>query len=150
MSTFTPNYNLEKPASGDDFKNFTTSYGNNMDIIDANLGGGGGGNVDDVLVNGVSVVNNGVAEITEVDDVGLTSTLELGTSTADGALDGQLELWGGTPLFRGKATLKTHHAQTGDLSFELPASSGTLALQSQNIDYFSVVDGAVNITFYTM
>ena len=43
MSTFTPNYNLEKPASGDDFKNFTTSYGNNMDIIDEHLGQGGGG-----------------------------------------------------------------------------------------------------------
>lgn len=70
MSTFTPNYNLEKPASGDDFKNFTTSYGNNMDIIDANLGGGGGGNVDDVLVNGVSVVDgNHDAQITSYKEV---------------------------------------------------------------------------------
>lgn len=151
MSTYTTNYNLEKPDSTDDFKDFRANYNSNMDIIDANLGGGGGGNVDDVLVNGVSVVDgNHDAQITDVDTVGLTSTLELGTSTADGTLDGQLQLWGGTPLFRGKATLKAHHAQTGDLTFELPASSGQLALQSQNVDYFSVVNGAVNITFSTM
>ena len=42
MATYTPNYNLEKPESTDDFKDFRQSYNGNMDIIDANLGGGGG------------------------------------------------------------------------------------------------------------
>lgn len=43
MSTLTPNYNLEKPDSTDDFKDFRESYNDNMDIIDQNLGGGGSG-----------------------------------------------------------------------------------------------------------
>lgn len=42
MSTFTPNYNLEKPEASDPFENFRQSYNNNMDEIDRNLGGGGG------------------------------------------------------------------------------------------------------------
>lgn len=42
MATYTTNYNLEKPDSTDDFGDFRTNYNNNMDIIDQNLGGGGG------------------------------------------------------------------------------------------------------------
>lgn len=41
MATYTSNYNLEKPEATDDFKDFRQSYNGNMDIIDANLGGGG-------------------------------------------------------------------------------------------------------------
>lgn len=40
MSTFTPNYNLEKPDNGDAFSLFRALFNDNMDIIDANLGGG--------------------------------------------------------------------------------------------------------------
>lgn len=43
MATYTPNYNLEKPDASDDFGDFRASYNSNMDIIDQNLGGGGGG-----------------------------------------------------------------------------------------------------------
>ena len=42
MSTLTPNYYLEKPEATDPFGDFRQSYNANMDIIDANLGGGGG------------------------------------------------------------------------------------------------------------
>jgi len=42
MSTLTPNYNLKKPDSTDPFGDFRQDYNDNMDIIDANLGGGGG------------------------------------------------------------------------------------------------------------
>lgn len=45
MATYTTNYNLEKPDSTDDFKDFRASYNDNMDIIDQNLGGGGGSSV---------------------------------------------------------------------------------------------------------
>lgn len=70
MATYTTNYNLEKPDASDAFGNFRASYNSNMDIIDANLGGGGGGNVNDVLVNGVSVVDgNGDAQITSYKEV---------------------------------------------------------------------------------
>lgn len=69
MSTYTTNYNLEKPDSTDNFKDFRSNYNSNMDIIDANLGGGGG-NVNDVLVNGVSVVDgNHDAQITSYKEV---------------------------------------------------------------------------------
>lgn len=70
MATYTTNYNLEKPDSTDDFKDFRASYNGNMDIIDQNMGGGGGGNVNDVLVNGASVVDgNHDAQITSYEEV---------------------------------------------------------------------------------
>lgn len=115
MATYTTNYNLEKPEASDQFGDFRTSYNSNMDIIDANLGGGsgghtiidengstmptetalqftgnvsvtddnvngrtvvdilgggGGGSVNDVLVNGVSVVDgNGDAQIVSYKEV---------------------------------------------------------------------------------
>ena len=64
MATQTTNYHLSKPEASDPFSAFRQSYNDNMDIIDANLGGGGGGAVNDVEVNGVSVVVGGVAEVT--------------------------------------------------------------------------------------
>ena len=42
MATYTPNYNLYKPEPTDQFDDFLTEFGNNMDEIDAHLGGGGG------------------------------------------------------------------------------------------------------------
>lgn len=43
MATYTPNYNLSKPESTDDYRDFLNSYGDNMDKIDNNMGGGGSG-----------------------------------------------------------------------------------------------------------
>ena len=45
MATYTTNYNLYKPESTDDFGDFRSEFDNNMDIIDANMGGGGGDTV---------------------------------------------------------------------------------------------------------
>lgn len=42
MATYTSNYNLYKPDSSDAFGDFRNEFNNNMDIIDQNLGGGGG------------------------------------------------------------------------------------------------------------
>lgn len=42
MATQTTNYHLSKPESTDPFGDFRQSYNDNLDIIDANLGGGGG------------------------------------------------------------------------------------------------------------
>jgi len=42
MATQTTNYHLSKPEASDPFGNFRQSYNDNLDIIDANLGGGGG------------------------------------------------------------------------------------------------------------
>lgn len=41
MATYTTNYNLYKPDASDDFGDFRSEFDDNMDIIDANLGGGG-------------------------------------------------------------------------------------------------------------
>lgn len=57
MATYTPNYNLEKPESTDDFKDFRQSYNGNMDIIDANLGGGGSG--------GHTIINGSGSDMTQ-------------------------------------------------------------------------------------
>jgi len=109
MATHTTNYNLTKPEASDPFADFRADYNDNLDIIDANLGGGGGssslaglsdvnlttptdgqvltydgnssewvnanaggggGDVMDVEVNGVSVVDgNKVAKITSYKEV---------------------------------------------------------------------------------
>lgn len=45
MATYTPNYNLSKPADGDTMSATVKAYRDNLDIIDANLGGGGGDTV---------------------------------------------------------------------------------------------------------
>ena len=42
MATYTPNYHLSKPDNNDALKDFREAYNGNMDIIDQNLGGGGG------------------------------------------------------------------------------------------------------------
>lgn len=42
MATYTTNYNLKKPDNTDPFGDFRGDYNDNLDIIDANLGGGGG------------------------------------------------------------------------------------------------------------
>lgn len=42
MAQYTPNFNLYEPDSTDDFADFRTEFNNNMNIIDQNLGGGGG------------------------------------------------------------------------------------------------------------
>lgn len=107
MATYTTNYNLGKPEATDPFGDFRQLFNDNMDEIDANLGGGGssslaglsdvnisaptdgqvltydnvnsewvnanpsgGGDVMDVEVNGVSVVDlNKVAKITSYKEV---------------------------------------------------------------------------------
>ena len=87
MATQTTNYNLSKPEATDPFSQFRQSYNDNMDIIDANLGGGGGsgghtildgdGNAlpqeDDLQFTGnVSVTDDNVNGKTIVDILGGT------------------------------------------------------------------------------
>lgn len=56
MATYTPNYNLEKPDASDNFGDFRTSYNSNMDIIDQNLGGGGGASY--TAGDGIDITSN--------------------------------------------------------------------------------------------
>ena len=45
MATYTPNLNLGKPDSSDQFQNFRQLFNNNMDILDQ--GGSGGHTIED-------------------------------------------------------------------------------------------------------
>lgn len=56
MASYTPNYNLGKPDSTDQFGNFRQLFNDNMDIIDQNLGGGGGGSY--TAGDGIDITSN--------------------------------------------------------------------------------------------
>lgn len=105
MATYTPNFNLSKPENTDTQSSFISDYRDNMDIIDANLGGGhtivdengadmpaesklqftGGVTVTDDNVNGVTVVNVTGGGGGSVNDV-----LVNGVSVVDGNGDAQI------------------------------------------------------------
>ena len=65
MATYTPNYNLYKPEGTDDFDDFLTEFGANMDIIDQNLGGGGSGGHTIVDENGANLPNESKLQFTD-------------------------------------------------------------------------------------
>lgn len=105
MAEYTPNYNLSKPENTDTQSSFISDYCDNMDKIDANLGGGhtiydpngtamaresglqftGGVTVTDDNVNGVTVVNVTGGGGGSVNDV-----LVNGVSVVDGNGDAQI------------------------------------------------------------
>lgn len=66
MATYTPNYNLYKPGSSDDYENFRSEFNNNMDIIDQNLGGGGGSGGHTIVdESGVNLPNESKLQFTD-------------------------------------------------------------------------------------
>ena len=65
MATYTTNYNLYKPDSADDFKDFRSEFNNNMEIIDNNLGGGGGGGHTIIDENGTTLPNESKLQFTD-------------------------------------------------------------------------------------
>ena len=64
MSTFTPNYNLEKPDASDKFEDFRQSYNDNMDKID-NISGGGGSAHTIVDDSGTSLASESKLQFTD-------------------------------------------------------------------------------------
>ena len=65
MATYTTNYNLYKPDSTDDFKDFRSEFNNSMDIIDQNLGGGGGGGHTIIDESGTTLPNESKLQFTD-------------------------------------------------------------------------------------
>lgn len=65
MATYTPNYNLYKPDSTDNYGDFRTEFNNNMDTIDQNLGGGGGGGHTIVNESGTSLPSETKLQFTD-------------------------------------------------------------------------------------
>lgn len=70
MASYTPNFNLYKPANSDPHGDFIAEFANNMDIIDAYLGSGGSG--------GVKILRNQSLSFT-----GLVATVSDSDITAD-------------------------------------------------------------------
>lgn len=56
MATYTPNYNLGKPESTDQFGNFRQLFNDNMDILDGISGGGSGKIIKNQTLNFVGLV----------------------------------------------------------------------------------------------
>lgn len=56
MATYTPNHNLGKPDSSDQFSAFRQLFNDNMDKIDQISGGGGGGSY--VAGDGIKIQNS--------------------------------------------------------------------------------------------
>ena len=99
MATYTPNYNLYKPSGTDQFDNFLTEFGNNMDTIDQNLGGGGGSSTlaglsdvslttpvtgDALIYDGAEWANSPLADVaTSGDYADLINTPTIPTNTSD-------------------------------------------------------------------
>ena len=65
MATYTPNYNLYKPDSTDNYEDFGTEFNNNMDIIDSNMSGGGGGGHTIVDESGTSLPSETKLQFTD-------------------------------------------------------------------------------------
>ena len=99
MSTYTPNYNLEKPDAGDDFGDFRANYNSNMDIIDANWGGGGGGSASDVTYDNTSSGLTATNVQDAIDEVVGDIPTALSDLTADSThrvvTDAQISAWNG-------------------------------------------------------
>lgn len=107
MATYTTNFNLEKPDSSDAFGDFRASYNGNMDIIDANLGSGGGHTIIDPngtqmaqesglqFTGGVTVTDDNVNGVTVVNVTGggggsVNDVLVNGVSVVDANGDAQV------------------------------------------------------------
>lgn len=65
MATYTTNYNLYKPDSSDDYEDFRAKFNDNMDEIDANLGGGGSGGHTIVDESGVNLPSESKLQFTD-------------------------------------------------------------------------------------
>lgn len=174
MATYTPNFNLYKPEGTDDFDDFLSEFGNNMDTIDQNLGGGGSSTLaglsdvnlttpvtDDALIyNGAEWANTPLSSVAFSGDyTDLTNTPTIPTKTSDlnndsGFLDSsditvtQVQTTGtkiATIDVDGNST--DLYAPTGGGGTYTAGDGIKIASNVISLEYFSVVNGAVNITF---
>ena len=77
MATYTTNYNLKKPDSSDPFGDFRGDYNDNLDIIDANLGGGGGS-------GGHTIVDPDGNSLPQEDDLQFTGAVSVTDDNVNG------------------------------------------------------------------
>lgn len=167
MATYTPNYNLYKPESTDDFGDFRSEFDNNMDIIDQNLGGGGdtvtytqtlatGTKVGEISINGTSSDINSPKYKIKKQNIHLQPYLTLysedtGESVSVPTRDfASLVSWIpnqangdhiGDLIIDDMGYILYSKQYTGGEGIDVD-SSGNVSLE-----YLTVVDGAVNLVF---
>lgn len=161
MATYTPNYNLEKPEATDPFGDFRESYNDNLDIIDANLGGGGGSGGHTIVdengadmpaesklqfTGNVSVTDDNVNGITVVDVLG----------GGGGNVD-DVEVNGVSVVDANKVAKITSYKEVTQAEYDaLPATKLTDGIAyfikdgsggGGSVDYLKVVNGAVCLIY---
>ena len=131
MSTVTPNYNLVKPDSTDPFGDFRNDYNNNLNIIDANLGGGVGS-------GGHTILDPDGNSLPQEDDLQFTGAVSVSDDNVNGRTVVNVE-----------ACVEVTQAEYD----ALPATKLTDGIayfikdgQGER-DFLEVVNGAVNIIF---
>ena len=99
MATQTTNYNLSKPDASDQFSAFRQLFNDNMDIIDANMGGGSGGTASDITYDntdsGLSATNVQDAIDEVVGDIPDELADLADDSTHRVVTDAQISTWNG-------------------------------------------------------
>lgn len=172
MATYTSNYNLEKPDASDPFGDFRESYNDNLDIIDANLGGGGGDTVSytqtlatgtkvgEISINGTSRdINSPIYKI-KMQNIALRPYLTLYSEDTGSGISiptrdfASLVSW--TPnQANGDHIGDLVIDDTGYVLYSKPYTSGEGVNVTTDgagngvvsLEYLTVVDGAVNLVF---
>jgi len=145
MATHTTNYNLSKPETTDSQKSFMEDYASNMEIIDQNMGGGGGGHaiIDE---NGTDVPQE--PSIQFIGNVNVTDDAQNGKTVVD-IIQEVIELTQAE-----YDALPSSKLTNGILYCIKDASGGYIAGDGIDItsnvislEYLKVVNGAVNLVF---
>lgn len=131
MATYTPNYNLSKPESTDDYRDFLNSYGDNMDKIDNNMGGGGGG-------GGHTIVDPTGTDMPQEDDLQFTGRVDV----TDDAVNGK------TVVEVVQEVVEVTQAKYDALPSSKESDGVAYFIKDGGSPFvFSIVDGAVCITY---
>ena len=135
MATHTTNYNLKKPDASDPFGDFRGDYNDNLDIIDANLGGGGGS-------GGHTILDPDGNSLPQEDDLQFTGAV----SVTDDNVNGRtvVNISGGSNLILDAQIYTTEEKQVGVWTDKKPLYRKTIFNVAPNTVLMSNVDTFVN------
>lgn len=159
MATRTTNYGLYKPDPTDDYVDFLSEFNDNMDEIDENLGGGGGGSY--AAGDGIDITSNTISVDTAFTEASTRTNINSGDTfstilgkikkwftdlpsmfvsksgdTMSGNLTlgdttrGQLNIKGNDPTYSTRIYNSSVDSLTANRNITLPNKSGTLAVTS--------------------
>lgn len=149
MASYTPNLNLYKPDSTDDFGNFRAEFNSNMDKIDQ--GGGGGG--DSVTWTQIQQTGTKIAEI-DINGTSQDVYAPQGGGSGD-VMDVEVNGTSVVDPITKVAEITSYEEVTQSEYDDLPSSKLTDGIAyfikdaggGGDIDFLVVIDGAVNLVF---